>query len=70
MLSACIPPPHKKNRKNEKAGINDGLENVLSEWFQQKWPDGNPTDEPILCATATEAAARMTPGFKISNHWL
>ena len=48
-----------------KAAVNDGLKNVLFELFQHKCAYSIPTDNPSLCAKATEVAAKMAiSGFK------
>jgi hypothetical protein len=48
-----------------KAGVNDGLKNVLFELFQHECAHSILTDKPILCAKATEVAAKMViSGFK------
>jgi len=54
-----------------KAGVKDGLKDVLLEWFQQTQPDNIPNDGHILCGKATEVAVALNiPGFRASNSWL
>ena len=54
-----------------KAGVKDGLKDVLLEWLQQTQPDNIPNDGHILRGKATEVAVALNiPGFRASNGWL
>jgi hypothetical protein len=60
-----------KEENGYEAGVIEGLENILLEWFQQIHSVNVPISRPILCQKPSDIALCLKIyDFKASSVWL